>query len=62
MPKKQTKEKITLEKWIRLQGAYEKSMRIRGCTEMDIERSCFYCRDTSQCDQTCFYVSEVNHE
>jgi hypothetical protein len=54
---------MTREEWQRRQDAYEESLRARGVAdEMTLARSCWYCRDTSQCDETCFRVESETGE
>jgi hypothetical protein len=39
--------------WDRKQKALEDRLKAAGVDEFDISRSCWRCRDTSQCDEAC---------
>jgi hypothetical protein len=44
---------MTREEFDRRQWAFEDELKSKGLDAIDIARSCWWCRDTSQCDETC---------
>lgn len=52
---------MTHKEWWDKQDAYEEELKKKGLDEIDISRSCWWCRDTSQCDETCMRLKDDNN-
>jgi len=53
---------MTQKEWNERQKKYEKLLISRNPSilEIDFSRSCWWCRDTSLCDESCFNFIEYN--